>query len=388
MRRRSWRRSRRRPGPAAKPSDRSVTKSLPDGLTPIQPLASENAEARAFVTQCCEILIAAEADLNALDAKSGDGDTGSTLATARALIGALDRLPLADGTQLYRAIGQELSQTMGGSSGVLLAIFFAAAGDARAGGKDAIGALKAGLERVCEVGGARAGRPNDDRCARACAGRPAWRVRAAAKAARAGADATAKILRARGTIRLFVRRQSRRAQRSGRRGGRAPVRTSRGLTGSGAPARSAMLAFAKDHVGGRIVDGASIGPLRRDANANLGIGACIGVLAGRYCSCGFHQVRTGASCAEPSRAIALRFFALSKATPLSRAIRPRRSPISRRRRPSHSRWMASASGRWRSRGTVSSAWLLSIVQGAARRPRPSCGKAITRSISARFPKTG
>ena len=46
----------------------------------------------------------------------------------------MDELPLADHTQLYRAIGLELSQTMGGSSGVLLAIFFAAAGDAASSG--------------------------------------------------------------------------------------------------------------------------------------------------------------------------------------------------------------------------------------------------------------
>ncbi len=51
----------------------------------------------------------------------------------------------------------ELSQTMGGSSGVLLAIFFAAAGDASASGEDAIGALKAGLDRMQQVGGARPG---------------------------------------------------------------------------------------------------------------------------------------------------------------------------------------------------------------------------------------
>jgi dihydroxyacetone kinase len=37
-------------------------------------------------------------------------------------------LCLADHTQLYRAIGLELSQTMGGSSGVLLAIFLLTAG--------------------------------------------------------------------------------------------------------------------------------------------------------------------------------------------------------------------------------------------------------------------
>ena len=105
------------------------------GHAPIQPVPSAHPARRALIDRCCKALIAAEADLNLLDAKSGDGDTGSTLAgAARALHAALDRLPLADPTQLYRAIGMELSQTMGGSSGVLLAIFFAAAGDASASG--------------------------------------------------------------------------------------------------------------------------------------------------------------------------------------------------------------------------------------------------------------
>ena len=65
--------------------------------------------------------------LNTLDQKSGDGDTGSTLMT---IMTSIDNLPQADITQLYHAISQELSTAMGGSSGVLLAIFFAAAGDA------------------------------------------------------------------------------------------------------------------------------------------------------------------------------------------------------------------------------------------------------------------
>ncbi|MCB1478018.1 MAG: dihydroxyacetone kinase subunit DhaK [Rhodobiaceae bacterium] len=172
--------------------------ALPDGLTPIKPTPSKNPEARAFIERCCNILIEAEADLNALDAKSGDGDTGSTLATAaRALIGALDALPLADHTQLYRAIGLELSQTMGGSSGVLLAIFFAAAGDASASGKDAIGALKAGLGRVQQVGGAGPGdRTMIDALAPALDALPSG-LAASARAAREGADATANITRAR-----------------------------------------------------------------------------------------------------------------------------------------------------------------------------------------------
>jgi len=171
---------------------------LPDGLTPIRPLPSRNDETRALIERCCAILTAAEADLNALDAKSGDGDTGSTLATAaRALTGALDRLPLADQTQLYRAIGLELSQTMGGSSGVLLAIFFAAAGDASAAGRDAVGALKAGLDRVQQVGGARPGdRTMIDALFPALEGLHLG-PDAAARAAREGADATARITRAR-----------------------------------------------------------------------------------------------------------------------------------------------------------------------------------------------
>lgn len=184
--------------PGCLPVGDVAVEPLPDGLTPIQPIPSKNDATRAFLERCCLILIDAEADLNALDAKSGDGDTGSTLATAgRALIDALDRLPLADQTQLHRAIGLELSQTMGGSSGVLLAIFFEAAGDASAAGKDAIGALKAGLDRIQQVGGAR---PGDRTMIDALF--PALEclhqgLDAAAKAARKGADATSKITRAR-----------------------------------------------------------------------------------------------------------------------------------------------------------------------------------------------
>lgn len=174
-----------------------ATRPLPDGLAPILPVPSPHPARRALLDRCCQALIACETDLNALDAKSGDGDTGSTLAgAARALQSALDRLPLADPTQLYRAIGMELSQTMGGSSGVLLAIFFAAAGDASASGKDWIGALSAGLDRVMQVGGAAHGhRTLIDALAPALAALPQG-VAAAAAAARAGADSTAQMTRA------------------------------------------------------------------------------------------------------------------------------------------------------------------------------------------------
>jgi dihydroxyacetone kinase len=174
-----------------------LVERLPDGLTPITPLPSEHRETREFVIKCCKVLIAAEQDLNALDAKSGDGDTGSTLAgAARALIAAIDRLPLSDHTQLYRAIGLELSQTMGGSSGVLLAIFFAAAGDAASSGLPMSGALKAGLARMQEIGGARLGdRTMVDALTPALDALDKG-VQSAATAARAGADLTATLLKA------------------------------------------------------------------------------------------------------------------------------------------------------------------------------------------------
>lgn len=173
-------------------------RELPDGLRPIRPMPSEHPQTRAFLTRCCEIMIGAEQDLNALDARTGDGDTGSTLATAgRALIAAMDRLPLADHTQLCRAIALELSQTMGGSSGVLLAIFFAAAGDATSSGLPLGQSLKAGLARMQEIGGAELGdRTMVDALQPALEELVSGDIAAAAAAARAGADATAGMLKA------------------------------------------------------------------------------------------------------------------------------------------------------------------------------------------------
>ena len=86
---------------------------------------------------------------------------------------------------------------MGGSSGVLLAIFFTTAGDASANGEDTIGSLKTALNRVQEVGGAQLGdRTMIDALAPALDAL-ANGIASAAIAARAGADATSKIDRAR-----------------------------------------------------------------------------------------------------------------------------------------------------------------------------------------------
>lgn len=178
---------------------------LPHGLTPIAPLASKHDATRKLLNACCELFIDAEKDLNALDAKSGDGDTGSTLASAaRSLMEALDRLPLSDHTQLFRAIGQELSQNMGGSSGVLLAIFFTAAGDGASSGLTIQGALKAGLERMQHVGGARIGdRTMVDALAPALESLEEG-LTFAADAARAGANLTADLLHAKAGRSVYV----------------------------------------------------------------------------------------------------------------------------------------------------------------------------------------
>jgi len=177
---------------------REITvRPLPKDLAPVDDAPSANQATRRIIAESCRILIAAENDLNSLDAKSGDGDTGSTLAAAaRALKKKLDRLPLADSPRLYRAIGRHLGQTMGGSSGVLLAIFFSAAGDAAGRGAPLQEALKSGLRRIQEVGGAKIGdRTMVDALAPALDALDRG-IEQAARAARAGADRTAHMTKA------------------------------------------------------------------------------------------------------------------------------------------------------------------------------------------------
>ena len=183
--------------PGLKKAEKAEIIDIPEGLRPAKPVPSNNEKTKNLIVKCCRILSELEAELNSLDAKSGDGDTGSTLATAaKSLSSRLDQLPLAEPPQLLRSIGQELSETMGGSSGVLMAIFFAASGDSLSGGGDITKALKNGLERIKQVGGAK---PGDRTLIDAL--EPALEVLGqgledAAIAARKGADATAKITRA------------------------------------------------------------------------------------------------------------------------------------------------------------------------------------------------
>ena len=185
--------------PGARRPVKPAMVTLPKELAPTMVRASRNAPLQSLVERACDVLVALEADLNALDAKVGDGDTGSTIAgAARDLKSQLHTLPLADLGAFFEAVSSRLAQAMGGSSGVLMAIFFAAAGLASAAGKPWEQALQAGLRRVMEYGGAKPGdRTMIDALEPALAALAAGRsLVEAAGAARAGADATARMKRA------------------------------------------------------------------------------------------------------------------------------------------------------------------------------------------------
>jgi ATP-dependent dihydroxyacetone kinase len=161
--------------------------------------ASKNAELHSLLEKAATILIGAEKKLNALDAKVGDGDTGSTIANAaRNLKNNLASMPLANLDLFFAALSDEMARAMGGSSGVLSAIFFSAASQATADGKHWKPALDAGLEKMMAYGGAKPGdRTMIDAIDPALAALKAGSLRDAAIAARSGANATAGMTRAR-----------------------------------------------------------------------------------------------------------------------------------------------------------------------------------------------
>lgn len=121
---------------------------------------SENPAVARIVNSICETLIASESELNQLDAQVGDGDTGSTFAAGARQIQrecADNQLPLNALPDLLAVIGERLATVMGGSSGVLMAIFFTAAAQQLAEGDALPAALQQGLEKMKQYGGAQQG---------------------------------------------------------------------------------------------------------------------------------------------------------------------------------------------------------------------------------------
>ncbi|GAB4813888.1 hypothetical protein N2152v2_000934 [Parachlorella kessleri] len=111
---------------------------VPKGSTDEVPISEEPQEVSPFgqrVRRClaaaCEVVLAAEDEVNALDAKVGDGDCGSTLAKgASAILGALDRLPAHDLPATLLAVAQLMGRSMGGTSGAVYKVLLTAAAGA------------------------------------------------------------------------------------------------------------------------------------------------------------------------------------------------------------------------------------------------------------------
>ncbi len=120
--------------------------------------ASESPVARRVLLGIEAALQTAEAKLNELDGLVGDGDTGSTFYRgAKAIVDRLDTLPLAHTADLLGAIGDILGESMGGSSGILLSIFFNAASHAMHEGQPLHEGLQQGVEQMQFYGGAKVG---------------------------------------------------------------------------------------------------------------------------------------------------------------------------------------------------------------------------------------
>ncbi|BDH47342.1 dihydroxyacetone kinase [Salmonella enterica subsp. enterica serovar Choleraesuis] len=162
---------------------------------------SDSPAIAGVVDSITRALIASEKSLNTLDAKTGDGDTGSTFAAGARDIAKLlqqQQLPLAEPALLLMLTGERLAVVMGGSSGVLMSIFFTTAGQAVSEGATLPDALLQGLAQMQHYGGAQPGdRTLIDALLPALEsmkrGEP---ITQAAQAARDGAQATAAMTRA------------------------------------------------------------------------------------------------------------------------------------------------------------------------------------------------
>lgn len=157
---------------------------------------------RAIVSKVCNSLIASKDLLNELDAAAGDGDCGSTVVLgAEAVLEAVNGLDCDPSAFFYR-IASALENDMGGSSGSLLSLLFTAfattikISEEKFTAKVIISAFSSGCKQIMEIG--RAAEQDRTMLDALC---PALRelqssgdLSKAAKAARAGADATKNMI--------------------------------------------------------------------------------------------------------------------------------------------------------------------------------------------------
>ena len=184
--------------PTAVRPEPPLLRPVPKGLAGEIFTPSRDARTAGRIAAAAQALIAAENTLNALDAKVGDGDAGTTFAgAARAVLADLDWLPQGEPAALCRALAERIGRAVGGSSGVLGSIFFAATAAALSEEASWADALERGVARVQGYGGASRGdRTLLDALIPAVEALRSGGLDAAAAAAHAGAAATAEMDRA------------------------------------------------------------------------------------------------------------------------------------------------------------------------------------------------
>jgi len=184
------------PWPAARRIDLLAPLPVPKLSSRRPAMPSDDVWVRALLTAVCTALISSRPRLDELDARVGDGDTGSTFAAAaRRVLDELDQLAMADLEQLLYGLAGLTSLAMGASSGVLISIMLTAAGGAVERGAALLPALRAGIDAMQTYGGAGPGdRTMLDALLPALARLEAGdSLVDAAAAARGGADSTAGI---------------------------------------------------------------------------------------------------------------------------------------------------------------------------------------------------
>lgn len=200
----------------------SWTGIMPKRLVKAEPLqtfttdmeytATTNKNAKEILEKICHAIINSETELNRLDSLVGDGDTGSTFKSGASEIldySENNNLPLDDLGVLFQVIGEKLAVVMGGSSGVLLSIFFTASGVEYQATKNLYKSLLKGLEQMKFFGGANIGD-----CTMIDALEPAlltlekYGINKAIEEAKVGADSTSEMLKAKAGRSSYVNEEN------------------------------------------------------------------------------------------------------------------------------------------------------------------------------------
>ena len=152
---------------------------------------------RAGILAAAGAIEAARDELCRLDAAAGDGDHGVTMAlAARAVRKALDDSPDAAGADLLTKVAMALGSVGGASGPIYSSATLAVAAKMRAGEREPVVLAEAAESAIAKLGGAK---PGDKTILDALhpaveALRAGGDVRAAASAAREGAEATAQMV--------------------------------------------------------------------------------------------------------------------------------------------------------------------------------------------------